>query len=88
MDILSLCSHAVKSMGKIAVAALRRPTLSEIELLRSTDVTHRQGSQVSSFILERFACSWPKIWYIMQKFVISTRVLVMHCSAGAEQSIY
>ena len=75
-------------MGQIAVTALRRPTVSDIELLGSTDVIHCHGSHVLSFILEWFACSWPKIWYIMQNYGISTRIFVMYCSPGANQSVY
>ena len=43
VDILSYWPRAVKSMGQIAVTALRRPTVSDIEPLRSTDVIPRHG---------------------------------------------
>ena len=62
-------------MGQIAATALQRQTMCGIDLLGSTHVIHRHGFHVSSFILGRFACSWPKIWYIIQNFVISTRIL-------------
>ena len=88
VDTLSLWPRVVKWMGQTAIAALRRPTVSGKELLGSIDIIHRHGFHVSSFILERFACSWPKIWYIMQNFVISTRIFVMRCSPGANQLFY
>ena len=88
VDTLSLWPRVVKWMGQIAITALRRPTVSGKELLGSKDIIHRHVFHVSSFVLERFACSWPKIWYIMQNLVISTHIFVMHCSPGANQSVY
>jgi hypothetical protein len=88
VDILSQWPRVDTSMGQIAVTALRRPAVSGIELLRSTDDIHHHGFHVLSFILEWFACSWPKIWYITQNFVISTHIFVRHCSPGANKSVY
>jgi hypothetical protein len=62
VDILSYWPRAVKSMGQIAVIALRRPTMSGIESLGSINVIHGHVSHVSSFILERFACLLHIIW--------------------------
>ena len=88
MGILSQWPRAVQSMGQITVMALRPPTVSGKESLWSTDGTHRQGSHVSSFILEWFACLWHILRYIIHNFVISTRKLVLHCSPGNNQSVY
>ena len=48
------------------------------------------SSRISLHILqlERFECLWPIMWYVMQNFVILTRIFVMHCSPGANQSVY
>ena len=54
VDRLSYWPRAVKSLGKITVTALRRPTVRGIETSESTDVIHGRVSLVSSFILERW----------------------------------